>query len=178
MGEAVSDYANALVDLWDEQGGRCAICRAPLYRHPVLDHDHATGNVRGWLCRACNSGLGYFHDSPRRAAAVVTYLQKPQRDLPYRSIPGAQATKPLLGVWDDGWETRLWQIESGVGNVLDMLDDLTEACDTLAAAVALLLVVEAHRADPDTLRQIEGLADGPDEVWAALEEVAERVVER
>jgi hypothetical protein len=33
------------------QAGRCAICGG---RAAVLDHDHVTGSVRGWLCRSCN----------------------------------------------------------------------------------------------------------------------------
>lgn len=36
--------------------GRCAICgRAS---DLVCDHDHATGLVRGWLCRSCNTSEG------------------------------------------------------------------------------------------------------------------------
>jgi len=39
--------------LADWQGGRCAVCgRAS---DLVLDHDHASGLVRGWLCRSCNT---------------------------------------------------------------------------------------------------------------------------
>lgn len=38
------------------QDGRCAVCG----RHAdlVCDHDHATGLVRGWLCRSCNATEG------------------------------------------------------------------------------------------------------------------------
>jgi hypothetical protein len=36
------------------QVGRCAICGTHPGTGLVLDHDHATGLVRGYLCRSCN----------------------------------------------------------------------------------------------------------------------------
>lgn len=56
------------------QAGLCLICRRPM-SPPAIDHDHATGAVRGLLCRGCNSALGLFQDSPEmlhRAAAYLT----------------------------------------------------------------------------------------------------------
>lgn len=53
-----------------EQGNRCALCqgqlgiKAPL--DPVLDHDHATGAVRGVLHRGCNSLLGKVENNAPR----------------------------------------------------------------------------------------------------------------
>ena len=45
--------------LADWQDDRCAVCKGC---SDVLDHDHETGLVRGWLCRFCNSqeGHGYI----------------------------------------------------------------------------------------------------------------------
>jgi hypothetical protein len=37
--------------LADWQDDRCAVCNG---HSDVLDHDHETGLVRGWLCRFCN----------------------------------------------------------------------------------------------------------------------------
>lgn len=62
------------------QGNRCAICGCrgedASRKRLALDHDHATGYIRGMLCLHCNSGLGQFRDSPELLAAAIRYLQE------------------------------------------------------------------------------------------------------
>ena len=56
------------------QDGRCAICQTVPDRDLFVDHDHATGAIRGLLCDLCNRGLGMLQDDPkllRRAAGYV-----------------------------------------------------------------------------------------------------------
>jgi hypothetical protein len=54
------------------QDGHCAICpNTPKSRRLHIDHDHATGKVRGLLCFPCNRlllGAGVKSDRLRRAA--------------------------------------------------------------------------------------------------------------
>ncbi len=62
------------------QGGMCAICgiipsgegRANVLN---IDHDHATGRIRGLVCPNCNHGLGKFKDSPVTLRAAADYLE-------------------------------------------------------------------------------------------------------
>lgn len=56
-----------------EQSGRCAICAEPTTM-PHVDHDHATGRIRGLLCQGCNLGIGHLQDDPARLRAAADYL--------------------------------------------------------------------------------------------------------
>lgn len=67
------DYERML----EAQDGVCAICgtigenKRPLH----VDHDHATGAIRGLLCRQCNNGLGNFKDQIAVMESAIGYLK-------------------------------------------------------------------------------------------------------
>jgi hypothetical protein len=42
----------------------------------VLDHDHTTGEFRGWLCLTCNCGLGKLGDTIQGLRRAITYLER------------------------------------------------------------------------------------------------------
>lgn len=69
--------------LLEEQHGKCAICGADIKvigerksESVHVDHDHATGFVRGLLCQACNTGLGAFRDDSLILESAIRYLEK------------------------------------------------------------------------------------------------------
>lgn len=58
------------------QGGVCAVCKTqPIDKRSHIDHDHASGRVRGILCANCNHGLGKFRDEPALLRAAASYLE-------------------------------------------------------------------------------------------------------
>lgn len=60
-----------------KQAGLCAICLTPPKQneHLAVDHCHASGAVRGLLCRACNTGLGFYKDDVELMKAAIAYLE-------------------------------------------------------------------------------------------------------
>lgn len=66
----------------DAQHGVCAVCGGEDTRnnnnseeHPlVVDHDHATGKVRGLICHSCNIAIGLMQDNPAVLVAAALYI--------------------------------------------------------------------------------------------------------
>lgn len=61
-----------------EQGGGCALCgsftESTGQRGMHVDHDHATGKVRGILCSGCNTALGKLGDNVAGVWRALDYL--------------------------------------------------------------------------------------------------------
>jgi hypothetical protein len=63
----------------ERQKNVCGICKTP-GKPLCVDHCHATGKVRGLLCRDCNLGLGNYKDNPVFTRAATAYLEAARRD--------------------------------------------------------------------------------------------------
>tara|TARA_R100001015_G_C4588962_1_gene144652 strand:+ start:561 stop:1064 length:504 start_codon:yes stop_codon:yes gene_type:complete len=52
------------------------------FKYPVwvIDHDHDTGEFRGFLCNSCNTGLGALGDNKKSIKKVLTYLEKAEKN--------------------------------------------------------------------------------------------------
>lgn len=79
FGITLAEYGRLLVD----QDGKCAICkceeteaRKGLVKALAVDHDHATGAVRGLLCAACNQGIGKMRENREYLLEAIRYLDK------------------------------------------------------------------------------------------------------
>jgi len=59
-------------ELYEKQEGLCAICQT--VEPEGVDHDHATGTIRGLLCDNCNSAIGMLKDNIAVLRNAITYL--------------------------------------------------------------------------------------------------------
>ena len=41
----------------------------------ILDHDHDSGEFRGWLCNRCNSAIGWLEDDINYVRRALNYLE-------------------------------------------------------------------------------------------------------
>jgi hypothetical protein len=89
-GLTLQDYRAIL----ERQGNACGICKAPA-KPLCVDHCHASGKVRGFLCRGCNLGLGNYHDDPARMRAAAAYLEAARNPAPAGGVLGRCES----GVW-------------------------------------------------------------------------------
>lgn len=79
------------------QGGVCAICgRAEWHKikgtvsRLKIDHDHATGKVRGLLCNECNRRLFHLED-PAWTKKALSYLETVKNDEAPKTLVGIKA---------------------------------------------------------------------------------------
>lgn len=65
--------------LFNKQSGLCKICnrhQSVLKSKLCIDHDHVTNQIRGLLCKRCNSVLGLMEDNSKILLASANYLEK------------------------------------------------------------------------------------------------------
>lgn len=66
-----------LVELYEKQDGKCAICgEIPKTERGLhVDHCHTTGAVRGLLCHGCNTGIGALKEDAETLSKAIDYLK-------------------------------------------------------------------------------------------------------
>jgi len=70
-----------------QYGDKCDCCRKPVYENKAsipsgivgrwswqCDHDHDTGEFRGWICKSCNTGFGGLGDDKDSILRASVYL--------------------------------------------------------------------------------------------------------
>ena len=55
-------------------GSECTLCVR--ISKLFCDHDHATDQFRGWICKTCNCSIGGLGDSEEGVRKALTYLEK------------------------------------------------------------------------------------------------------
>ena len=62
-------------ELLEKQNGKCCICGKEGNEYLHVDHDKATGEVRGLLCGSCNRAIGLFHEDTETMGNAIKYLE-------------------------------------------------------------------------------------------------------
>ncbi len=72
--------------MYASQEGLCGICEEPFKYYALggptkkeavcVDHNHATGKVRGLLCSSCNLGIGHLKESKQFLLNAISYIEK------------------------------------------------------------------------------------------------------
>ena len=86
--------------LLESQDGKCSICGSfPKRNGPrfAIDHDHATGKIRGVLCSRCNRGIGLFKENPQWLRRAAEYIENHESHFTNETIP---LYKRIKGVTD------------------------------------------------------------------------------
>lgn len=84
--------------LIDETGPRCAVCRRCWAT--VIDHDHLTGLVRGYICTSCNNNVD--HCTHASGCMFAEYLNDPPATQLALEHPNHKAFQRRRGHFHDG----------------------------------------------------------------------------
>lgn len=149
----------------------CAICSTPessLGRKLNADHDHKTGEFRGFLCTLCNSGLGFFRDDLERMRAAIRYLEEHSTRAPRPRQHAVDPVEKLI-------ERRFAKMSAAIAPALDV--DVTGGKVTHSwnqDAMAKVILNETYQLpshDYDQ-RPIRSLSDAMNLVGTFRDEVA------
>lgn len=64
-------------DIQIKKQGVCKICSKR--KKLLLDHNHKTRVIRGFICLKCNLGLGYFNDDVEILKSAIEYLKEAKK---------------------------------------------------------------------------------------------------
>ena len=68
------ESAQRVIELWEMCNGVCSCCTAKSDVPLHLDHCHQTGRLRGFICKTCNTCIGYTNDSAFRLVCMASWV--------------------------------------------------------------------------------------------------------
>ena len=164
-----------------KQDGACATCGKPSKETLCVDHCHATGTIRGLLCRKCNIALGCNEDDPATMITSLAYLACGRRDRTGAAAQRALAARAVLPLGRAGVTVRvearsLDRLDAGaapagdsamtpIRNALDAQlrredEDGQGGKASILQLIARTLVAKALAGDLDAIKEIFDRMDG------------------
>ncbi len=136
-----------------DQGGLCVLCKKPIKEGQgttaVLDHDHATGHVRGVLHRGCNAMLGHLENNRPRHQLTdpATFREYLSNIADY--IEGDYGHQPLHSTHKSAEEKKAASYEKSRKKLLKARTEKNPAqADALKAKEKALRAARANRNRP------------------------------
>lgn len=93
FGITITEYNLMLVS----QKACCAICKNPetqLKKGKLMqlsiDHDHATGKIRGLLCSNCNRAIGLLKDNVENLRNAISYLNQDEKTKVFKILKAGE----------------------------------------------------------------------------------------
>lgn len=84
-------------ELLEAQDHECPICER-IMNPPVVDHDHETGEVRGLLCKMCNTAIGLLREDTWALENAIEYLTRSSSGA--TSTPSSEPSRTLFDAVD------------------------------------------------------------------------------
>jgi hypothetical protein len=79
-GVSISDKVKWFKEKPINEPFECPVCKkrtiAGVTSKVVLEHNHLTGKVGGWICDSCNTGLGRFKDDVELLKSAIEFIKK------------------------------------------------------------------------------------------------------
>jgi hypothetical protein len=79
-----------LTEAFDGYCHCCGVSETEIGKRLAMDHDHTTGEFRGWLCGNCNTSIGKLRDDPY---AAFHYLGPDRAELLFKLLVRRQSPR-------------------------------------------------------------------------------------
>lgn len=131
-----------------KQENHCAICHRDIAlfgdngtNRAMVDHDHATSEVRGLLCSKCNSAIGMLDESPGNLDQAQAYLQRSLASVDPSAVlfyPVIMTQPKAITIGANSRIDSMTKLEGGISMTIGRYVHVASFCHFLGGGVTTL----------------------------------------